>query len=385
MKNDFCYHLPVNLIFGPGKIETLGKEAAKYGDKVMIVTGRGSAKRSGLLDRAKKLLQAEGLQVFVFDEAQSNPLASTAMRGAKKAREEGCQAVIGLGGGSIMDCSKAIAFGACNEGPIFDYIYGKRQGNRALPLILAPTTCGTGSEGNSFAVLTEDETKDKKSLRNPAVIAKASIIDPELMTTMPASVLAAVGFDALCHCMEAYLSKACDPITEALALEGIRLVGEYLPQIYRRKEEDSDTPPDLEGWSAVTLASTYGGMVICQAGVAAPHGLEHPASGLRNITHGRGLAALTPVVYRRTLPDAADKFAAISRCLGGRDDSDCVNKIENLLDVLNLKTSLSREGIEAEDLDWMTENAFKVSLASLQNHPKTFSKEEIREIYQEAF
>lgn len=386
MRNEFCYYLPVNLIFGPGKVELLGREAAKYGTKAMIVTGRGSTKRSGLLDRARNLLEAEGLQVTVFDEAEPNPLASTAMRGAKKAREEGCQVVIGLGGGSILDCSKAVAFAACNEGPIFDYIYGTRQGDQALPLILVPTTCGTGSEGNSFAVLTEDETKDKKSLRNLAVIAKASIIDPELMTTMPAPILASVGFDALCHCMEAYLSKNRDPITELMALEGIRLIGAYLPRIYEQKvsREGSGQPLDMEGWSGVSLASTYGGMVICQAGVAAPHGLEHPASGLRNITHGRGLAALTPVIYRRTLPEAAERFAVISQKLGGRNETDCVEVIEKLLEKLDLRTSLSREGVQAEDIDWMTENAFKVSAASIQNHPKGFSKEEVRQIYQEA-
>lgn len=378
MQNDiFQYYLPVNLIFGSGKTETLGEETVKYGKKVMIVTGKHSTKKSGLLDRAKSLLEKSGAEVAVFDEAEANPLASTVMKGAAKAKKSGTEVIVGIGGGSIMDCSKAIAFAACNEGNIFDYIYGKKTGDEALPLILVPTTCGTGSEGNSFAVLTDDETKDKKSLRNNSVIAKASIVDPELMKTMPRHVLASVGFDALCHCMEAYLSKACSPITEILALEGIRLIGENLVNVH----EDYK---DAEGWRDITFASTLGGMVINQAGVAAPHGLEHPASGLRNITHGRGLAALTPVIYSRSIEAAPVKFAMISRLLGGKDEKDCVKVINRMLAWLDLKTSLGREGVSASDVEWMTENAFKVSLVSIRNHPKVFTKEEVREIYQEA-
>lgn len=386
MLTEFTHYLPVNLIFGAGKTEELGKEASKYGRKALIVTGRGSTKKSGLLDRAKALLEKEGMEVLVFDQAEPNPLASTAMKGAAMARENGCDVIVGLGGGSIMDCSKAVAFAACNEGDIFDYIYGKKQGSGALPLILVPTTCGTGSEGNCFAVLTDDETKDKKSLRDNSVIAKASIVDPELMTTMPASVLASVGFDALCHCMEAYLSRICDPITEIMALEGIRLIHGNLLTVYQEKQQGVTelSSMNMDAWSAVSLASTYGGMVINQAGVTAPHGLEHPASGMRNITHGKGLAALTPVIYRKSIEAAPEKFAVISRYLGGKDETDCVEKIEELLDSIQLRTSLSKEGVLPEDIDWMGKNAFKVSAAGIQNHPKVFTEEEVRQIYEEA-
>lgn len=373
----FEYELPVHLIFGAGKAAGIGKEVKKYGKKVLIVTGRGSTKRSGLLDRVEKLLDEEGVAHVLFDEVEPNPLASTVEKGAAYARSQGCEVVLGLGGGSIMDCSKSIAFAAVNEGKIFDYIYGKKIGQGALPLVLVPTTCGTGSEGNCFAVLTDDETKDKKSLRDYAVIAKASIIDPELMMTMPKKVLASVGFDALCHCMEAYLSKACAPVTELFAKEGIRLIGENLTRAYHDYE-------DKDAWAAISLASTYGGMVINQAGVAAPHGLEHPASGLRNITHGRGLAALTPVIYRKSIESAPERFAEIAKLLGGKDETELVDLLEKLLEELDLKTTLGKEGVKPEDVDWMTENAFKVSLASINNHPKVFTKEEVREIYVEA-
>ncbi len=378
MKDLFQFYLPVRLSFGAGKAETLGEETVKYGKKALIVTGRSSAKKSGLLDRAVKLLEREGVQADIFDEAEPNPLASTVRKGAEIARAKKSQVILGLGGGSIIDCAKGIAFSACNPGDVFEYIYGRKQGKRALPLILVPTTCGTGSEGNGFAVLTEDETRNKKALKSDLIFAKTAIIDPELMTTIPKRVLSAVGFDAFCHCMEAYLSKNGTRLTSALALEGIRLIAESLSLIYRGEA-------NLRRWEELSLGSTIGGMVIGLAGTTAAHGLEHPASGLCNITHGRGLAALTPVVCYHSIGAAPGKFAEISRLLGGRDETDCVSRILQLLDSIDLKTTLSKEGIREEDLLWMTENAGKVSEGNLRNHPKLFSPEEILTIYQEAF
>ena len=131
-----------------------------------------------------------------------------------------------------MDCAKAIAFLAVNDGDVSDYIFGKKSGDKALPLILIPTTCGTGSEGNGFAVLTNPDNGDKKSLRCNAIVAKVSIIDPECMMTMPKSVLASVGFDALCHCMEAYTSRIAQPFTDALSLYAIGLIAGNLVNVY---------------------------------------------------------------------------------------------------------------------------------------------------------
>lgn len=377
MSMTFQYYLPVNLIFGRGKVNQAAEEAAKYGKKVLVVTGRGSTKKSGLLDRVEKLLSDAGLGYEVFDKVEPNPLASTAKEGADMAKATGCEVILAVGGGSIMDCAKAIAFCVCNEGPVFDYIYGKKQGKGALPLIAVPTTCGTGSEGNCFAVLTDDSNNDKKSLRTNDVIPKASIIDPELMKTMPKHILASVGFDALCHSMEAYISKSCQPLVEIQAMYAIKLLGENLAKVYKNYEDE-------EGWDAIAFASTIGGMVIHHAGVAASHGLEHPASGLRNITHGRGLAALTPVIYKRSISGAPEKFAMISRLLGGKDETDCVENIEKLLAEIELTTTLSAEGVKEEDIDWMAENALKVSAVSINSHPVVFTLDEIKEIYKEA-
>ncbi len=374
---EFNYYLPVNLIFGRGKVEVLGKETKKYGKKAMIVTGRNSTKKTGLLDKAKKLLEEAGIYTVVFDKVAQNPLTTTVYEGANIAKEEEIDVIVGLGGGSIMDAAKSIAFMSKNDGDVSDYIYNKKHSDEALPIILVPTTCGTGSEGNSFSVLTNPDNNDKKSLRCNAIVAKASIIDPELMTTMPKHILASVGFDALCHNMEAYISRAAQPLTDMKALQGIELIGKYLVRAY-------NDPTDIEAYEKITWASTLGGMVINNAGVAAPHGMEHPASGLKDIVHGRGLAALTPVIYEESIDAAPEKFAVISKLLGGTDEKDCVETIKKLLKDIDLETTLGEQGITEEDVDWMAENCMKVSAPSMAAHPKEFSIEDIKRIYKKA-
>ncbi|WP_160692723.1 iron-containing alcohol dehydrogenase [Clostridium sp. C2-6-12] len=373
----FNYNLPINLLFGSGRINEVGIEVAKYGKKALIVTGRSSTKKSGLLDKIKSLLEEAKIEYEIFDEVEQNPLTNTVYEGVEVIKETGCDVVLGLGGGSIMDAAKSIAFSAKNPGDISEYIFGIKIGKEALPIVLVPTTCGTGSEGNCFSVLTNPETKDKKSLRTNLIIAKASIIDPELMNTMPKGILASVGFDALAHNMEAYVSKIGQPLTDMKALYGIKLLAENLPKVYK----DSG---DLQAWEKVTLASTLGGMVIGVAGVTAPHGMEHPASGLHDIVHGKGLAALTPIIVERSWESSIEKYEDISKLLGGKSAGDCADAIRNFLEQINLKVTLGEMGIHEKDIEWMAENCMKVSKPSMENHPKEFNLEEIKEIYYKA-
>ena len=374
---EFQYCLPVNLIFGTGKVLELGSRTAEYGKKALIVTGRNSTKKSGLLEKSVGLLKSAGVAPVVFDEVERNPLTSITAKGAELAKRERCDVVVGLGGGSIMDAAKAIAFLAVNDGDVWDYIYRRRVSDRALPLVLVPTTCGTGSEGNGYAVLSNPENGDKKSLAGDMIVAKVSIVDPSLMTTMPKSVLAPVGFDALCHCMEAFLSRRAQPLSDMMALEGMRLIAESLPSVYR---DYSDT----EGWEKLTLGSTLGGMTIYLAGTTAPHGMEHPASGRRNIIHGAGLAALTPVITEESASAAPEKYAVISKILGGTSEKDCADRIRNLLEQIGLCVTLGEQGVKEEDIDWMAENCFKVSTGTIGSHPVVFDLDDLKRIYRKA-
>ena len=373
----FNYHLPVNIVFGSGKVSEVGALSKPYGKKALIVTGGSSAKKSGLYDKVNTALNAEGIATELFDKVKQNPLTTTAEEGAAFANELGCDMVVAIGGGSIMDCAKAIAFLAVNKGDINDYIFNRLKSDSALPLVAIPTTCGTGSEGNGFAVLTNPENGDKKSLRCNAIVPKVSIVDPECMMTMPKHILASVGFDALCHSIEAYTSKISQPFTDALSLYAISLIADNLVKVYRN-------PDYKEGWEKITLASTIGGMVINTAGVTLAHGMEHPASGLKDIVHGKGLAALTPVVIEASYKGERFKFGKIARAMGGLTAEDCANKVRSLLKAIELECTLSDLGIEEKDIPWMAENCMKVSAAGVANNPVVFTQEEIAEIYRKA-
>ncbi len=374
----FNYFLPVNLQFGAGMVNKVGELAKPYGKKALIVTGGSSAKKSGLYDRVKTKLEEAGISTLLFDKVTPNPLTTTAVEGAELAKANGCDMIVGIGGGSIMDAAKGIAFIAVNEGDISDYIYGRKYSPNALPLVLIPTTCGTGSEGNGFAVLTNPENGDKKSLRCPAIVAKVSIVDPEVMMTMPKKVLASVGFDALCHCIEAYTSNTAQPFTDALCSYAIPLITETLVKVYKGEDES------IEAWEKLSIASTIGGMVINTAGVTLAHGMEHPVSGLYNVTHGQGLAALTPAVIDATCKGNRFKFGRLARMLGGFTAEDCSAKIRTLLADLDLTMTLTDLGVKEKDIDWLAENCMKVSAGNLKNTPVPMTKEDIAALYKAA-
>ena len=373
----FKYFLPVNIEFGSGKVAKAGELTKPYGKKALIVTGHSSAKKSGLYDKVKDSLKAEGIDSVLFDKVAQNPLTTTAAEGAAFAKDNGCDVVVAIGGGSIMDCAKAIAFLAVNDGDVSDYIFGKKASDTALPIILIPTTCGTGSEGNGIAVLTNPDNGDKKSLRCNAIVAKVSIVDPECMMTMPKHVLASVGFDALCHNMEAYTSKIAQPFTDALSLYAVDLIAHNLVDVYKGTGSK-------ESWEKITLASTIGGMVINTTGVTLAHGMEHPASGLKDIVHGKGLAALTPTIIEASYQGAPEKFAKLAKLFGGEKAEDLAGKVRELLEDIELTCTLSDLGIEEKDIPWMAENCMKVSAHSIANNPVVFSQEEIAEIYKKA-
>lgn len=371
---NFEYYMPTRLLFGKGKTDSLGDVVKGYGKKALLVTGTGSTKRSGLLDRSLNLLEKAGVLTIVFDKVTPNPLTDTVYKGASIAKRNGCDVILGIGGGSIMDAAKGIAFCAVNSGDVSDYIFGKKVGEQALPIVLVPTTCGTGSEGNQIAVLTNPDTMDKKALYTPIIFPKASIIDYEVMRTMPQSVLSAVGFDAFTHSLECFTGKRSNPITEVLAIKAMKDIFYSLPRLL---ENDADD----KAWEMLSFAATMGGMNIGISGVSVAHGMEHPASGLRNIVHGKGLAAITPAVVERLARDNSEKFSVVSKILGGKNESDCAKKIREFLTAINLNFTLSDLGIEKQDISWMVENCLKISSSNIANTNSVLIKDDLYDIY----
>ncbi len=376
--NGFNYFLPVNLVFGKGKVQEVGKLASVHGSTAMIVTGGNSVKANGTYDKVRALLEEAGMTIVLFDKVTPNPLTTTVDEGGRIAKEQHVDVVIGLGGGSAMDSAKGIAFMAENEGTVSEYIYGERSSSKALPLILVPTTFGTGSEANGFSVMTNPANGDKKSLRSPALVATASIVDPDLMRTMPSGVIAANGCDMLCHCIEAYTANNAQPFTDALALYAIPLIANNIVSLYRGEGTD-------EQWAKVCLAGTIGGMIINTAGVGLGHAMEHPVSGLKNITHGKGLAAIEPATIEATYQYNRFKYGRIARVLGGFTAEDCAPRMKTLLRDLDLDVTLSDLGIEKKDIPWLAQNTHKVSPGNLVNTPGSklvTSEESLEKLYE---
>ena len=389
---EFSYFLPVNIQFGWNKVDNIADFAAAYGKKALIVTGRTSAKKSGLYDRVVAKLETAHIDYVLFDQVDANPLTTTALEGAAFAKSESCDMVIAIGGGSIMDCAKGIAFMAVNEGDINDYIFNRKTSDTALPLIVIPTTCGTGSEGNGFGVLTNPETGDKKSLRCNAIVPKVSIVDPAVMGTMPPHVLASVGFDALCHNIEAYTSKTAQPFTDALSYYAVTLLAQYLVPLYKHVKAVANGKPEVlnekqltKAWESVTLASTIGGMVINTAGVTLAHGMEHPASGLKDITHGVGLAVIEPVVVEYTWSANPDKFGALARIFNHGDGSELGEALRFIVHDLDLTTNLTELGFTKKDIPWLVDNVYVVATGNIANTVAEINRKDIEELYKKMF
>ena len=389
---EFSYFLPVHIQFGWDKVDSVASFAKPYGNKALIVTGRTSAKKSGLYDRVTAKLDAAHIEHVLFDQVDANPLTTTALDGAALAKSESCDMVVAIGGGSIMDCAKGIAFMAVNEGDINDYIFNRKISDKALPLIVIPTTCGTGSEGNGFGVLTNPETGDKKSLRCNAIVPKVSIVDPAVMGTMPPHILASVGFDALCHNIEAYTSKTAQPFTDALAHYAVTLLAQYLVPLYKHVKAMAESKTAVlnetqltKAWESVTLASTIGGMVINTAGVTLAHGMEHPASGLKDITHGVGLAVIEPVAVEYTWSANPDKFGALARIFNHGDGSELGEALRLIVHDLDLTTNLTELGFTKEDIPWLVDNVYVVATGNIANTMANVSREDIEMLYKKMF
>ena len=389
---EFSYFLPVHIQFGWDKVDSVADFVKPYGNKALIVTGRTSAKKSGLYDRVTAKLDAAHIEHVLFDQVDANPLTTTALDGAALAKSESCDMVIAIGGGSIMDCAKGIAFMSVNEGDINDYIFNRKTSDKALPLIVIPTTCGTGSEGNGFGVLTNPETGDKKSLRCNAIVPKVSIVDPAVMGTMPPHVLASVGFDALCHNIEAYTSKTAQPFTDALAHYAVTLLAQYLVPLYKHVKAMAESKTAVlneiqltKAWESVTLASTIGGMVINTAGVTLAHGMEHPASGLKDITHGVGLAVIEPVAVEYTWSANPDKFGALARIFNHGDGSELGEALRLIVHDLDLTTNLTELGFTKKDIPWLVDNVYVVATGNIANTMADVSREDIEMLYKKMF
>ncbi len=397
---NFTLHTPTRIVFGKGEVDHAGEIVKSYGKKALIVTGRFSTKKTGVLDRVVQSLQNAGVESVVFDRVEPNPRAQTVDEAARMARDENCGVIIGLGGGSSMDAAKAIAAVAVSGLPIHEYIRGNKTGKwkellpieEALPIITIPTLAATGSEANGGAVITNWETKEKAGINGSALFPKVAILDPELTYTVPANYTADGAVDMFTHLYEGYMTgdehaNVQDEITEALIRNAIR---------YAKTAVDEPTHEEARAHLLWTSTLALVGITNAGRGGGYPvHAMEHTLSAYYDISHGRGLAILAPAYFQMViLKDRPHRLARMGRRvfeLNIPDDLQAakatIDEVVRWFKSIGAYDTLKNVGVKQEDLLPMAEETVRIGglgqgkLAS--THP--LSVEDVLAIYEAVY
>ena len=387
---DFVFAVPTQVYFGAGKLDILHTLEMPWKKALIVISNGKSTRVNGYLERTEKQLDMAGLAHLVFDKVQANPLKATAEEGAKMARENGCDLIVALGGGSIMDCSKAIALNATNPGDLWDYVGGKTGknkplANRPLPIIAITTTAGTGSEVDSAGVITNPETHEKLGVGHPLLFPVYAIVDPELMATVPPKFTAYQGFDALYHSLEGYVGRANNPFSDMLEETVIRTIGEYLPRAYRDGS-------DKEARARMAFANTMSGYSMDFVGCTAEHSIEHALSAYHEqLPHGAGLIMISVAYFSTIISQHVcdDRFVTMAKLLGKEDASKpedfitALKALQKACGVDDLK--MSDYGISPDEFDAMASNARDVMGGLMDLDRKPLTHDEVVNILKQSY
>lgn len=373
------------IIFGPGTVRRAGKLAAGWGRRCCLVAG-GTPERSEPL---REELRRNGVDCFIV-RIRAEPTVELAEGMAAEARRRGCDLVIGIGGGSVLDTAKAIAALLTNPGDLLDYLEVIGKGRRLqlppAPIIAVPTTAGTGSEATRNAVLLSPAHRVKVSLRSLLLIPRIALIDPELTLSLPPDLTAATGLDALTQLLEPFVSPRANPLTDAICREGLGRAARSLERAFREGS-------DLEARSGMALASLGGGLALANAGLGAVHGLAGPLGGIYPAPHGAVCGRLLPEVMAanlRALKDRGPSSPAISRYREaavlltgerGADAADGVRWVNGLIERFRIPR-LARFGLTPAGIPEVIRMAEDSS--SMKGNPIELTGEELKDILAKA-
>ena len=395
MKSEFNIYIPTRIIFGPGKLKELATTPYLPGKKALIVISAGkSMKNNGYLNRVIKYLQQNGVNSIVFDKILPNPIVEHVMEGAETAKNNNCDFIIGLGGGSSIDSAKSIAVMAKNPGHYWDYIHGgsgkgKPVPNGALPIVAITTTAGTGTEADPWTVITKSDTKEKIGFGFDATFPTLSIVDPELMLSVSPELTAYQGMDAFFHSVEGYLSLANQPASDLYALTSVELIARYLPTAVKDGS-------NLEARTAVAWANTASGIVESLSSCMSHHSMEHALSAIHpSLPHGAGLTLLSVSYFSFMAKKSPNRFIPLAKAMGEKIDGNMpiqeqamafIKALKKLIEEINLKDlRLSQFGISKEESKTLAKNALETMGKLFQIDPYKLSYEEIVEIYNACF
>ena len=362
--NNFRFYAPTDIRFGKGQADCLPEELGKYGKRILMVYGGGSVKRSGLYDRLQELLKE--FEIFELPGIEPNPKVTSVRKGVEICKKEQIDVILAVGGGSCIDASKNIACGAFYEDDPWDLVLDRTKITKALPLAVVLTICATGSEMNNGAVISNEETNEKLEMGADVLYPKISICDPTYLYTLPPAQTAAGTADIMSHVLEQYF-QPCDTawLTDRLSEEVLKTCIRYCPAAL-------EEPENYEARANLMWASTLGLNHILTAGKGGAwscHPMEHQLSAFYDITHGVGLAILTPAWMRYVLCDrTAGRFALYARQVWdveAEDDyqaaEEGIRRTESFFRKIGLPSTLSEVGIGREHFREMAEKAVEVS------------------------
>ena len=379
--------IPSVLITGSGSSEKVGEEIKKLGVKKGLIVTDEVLSKLGVLEGAKKALSENKIQFAVYDRISTEPTVDYVREGVRIYKENGCDFLLAIGGGSAIDTAKAIAVMVTNPGSIEDYKgLGKIPGEGA-PLVAIPTTAGTGSEVTVFTIITDTKTNVKMLIGSPFIMPKVAIVDPLLTLSCPRGLTAAVGIDALTHAIEAYVSVKAQPMSDIFCLSAIELISGNLRQAWANGN-------NLDAREKTMLGALQAGIAFSNASVALVHGMSRPIGAYFHVAHGASNAALLGVVTEFSLIGNPARYSRIAKAMGenitGLTDLEAAQLAAKAIKVLikDIKIPTLRElGIEKDKLDQLAPKMADDAIASGSpgNNPRQATKEEIVELYKIAY
>ena len=387
----YMFYAPTRVLFGAGQLSKL-HEQTMPGKKAMLVISNGkSTWMSGALDRTTEQLRAAGVEMALFDKVGANPLKSIVEEGADFARSNGCDFVVALGGGSVMDAAKVMAMYAPQPGDLWDYVpgaTGKMQPlvNPVLPWVAITTTAGTGSEVDQWGVVTNPATTEKIGCGGmDSLFPVLAVVDPELMATVPAKFTAYQGFDALFHSTEGFISKANSLMSDMVQLAAIENVGKYLARAVRDGS-------DMEAREHMAFANTMSGYSMVVGACTSEHAMEHAMSAYHgDLPHGAGLIMISKEYYTHFVNKHCcdDRFIRMAKALGKQNASDPMDFVTALVElqeacgVADLK--MSDYGIQRDDCITLAQNARATMGGLFGADPVPMTDEECAAIFERAY
>lgn len=390
MNMNFDFNNPTKILFGSGKLNELGSQPMPGKKALLLMSGGKSAKVSGAYERTLEQLSKAGVEVEEFAKVMENPVREMVMEGAAFARENGCDFIVALGGGAVLDSAVAVAAMATNPGDLWDYVNGGTGKGQplvhpGLPIVTITLTAGTGSEINCWGVISNLETKEKIGFGYPELVPVLAVVDPELMKTVPAKYTAYQGFDALFHNTEVMMSNGINILSETIALSAIENIAKYLP----RAVKDGN---DLEAREHVAYGSTMAGISMQLTSTTAQHSMEHAMSAYHhNLPHGAGLIMISRAFAEFFIERHAcdEQFVKMARVMGIPDAGKPEDFITALIQlqkdcgVADLK--MSDYGITVDECMTLAVNARETMGGLFLANPCPMSDEECAGIFQKSW